>query len=47
MKYTRNRNYRDFDFVDPEERTPKKAILIPDIKKKNILTRLFDKIKGK
>jgi hypothetical protein len=43
-KYTRNRSYRDFKFVDGDEPTPKRAILLK--KNKSFLERLYNKIKN-
>lgn len=40
VKYNINRKYRDFKFIDPEEPSPKKAILISKPKNKNIFQKI-------
>lgn len=46
VKYTTNRNYRDFKYIEEEESTPiKRPILLK--KNKSILEKIVDAFKGK
>jgi hypothetical protein len=46
MKYSTNRNYRDFVYEEEESSLKKKRPILLN-KRKNIFNRIIDKLKGK